>query len=43
METGEPYVMYKDNVNKDNPIAYRLKKGEGTRTKRWSEMTVGTE
>ena len=24
METGEPYVMYKDNVNKDNPIAYRL-------------------
>ena len=24
METGEPYIMYKDNVNKDNPIAYRL-------------------
>ena len=24
METGEPYIMYKDNVNKDNPIAYRI-------------------
>ena len=21
METGEPYIMYKDNVNKDNPIS----------------------
>ena len=24
METGEPYIMYKDNVNKNNPIAYMM-------------------
>jgi hypothetical protein len=24
VETGEPYVMFKDNVNKDNPLAYRM-------------------
>jgi hypothetical protein len=24
METGEPYVMWEDNVNKDNPIAYAM-------------------
>jgi ribonucleotide reductase alpha subunit len=23
VETGEPYIMFKDNVNKANPIAYR--------------------
>ena len=22
VETGEPYIMYTDNVNKDNPMAY---------------------
>ena len=29
METGEPYIMYKDNVNKDNPISYRLNNFRG--------------
>ena len=24
VETGEPYIMFKDNVNKDNPLAYRM-------------------
>ena len=22
VETGEPYIMFEDNVNKDNPMAY---------------------
>ena len=24
VETGEPYIMFKDNVNKDNPMAYLM-------------------
>jgi ribonucleotide reductase alpha subunit len=24
VETGEPYIMFKDNVNKDNPLAYAM-------------------
>ncbi len=24
VETGEPYIMFKDNINKDNPLAYRM-------------------
>ena len=43
METGEPYVMYKDNVNKDNPIAYRLNNLEVTMTNICSEITLFTD
>ena len=24
VETGEPYIMFKDNVNKNNPLAYAM-------------------
>ena len=43
METGEPYVMYKDNVNKDNPITYRLNNLEVTMTNICSEITLFTD
>ena len=43
METGEPYVMYKDNVNKDNPIAYRLNNLNVTMTNICSEITLFTD
>ena len=43
METGEPYVMYKDNVNKDNPIAYRLNNLDVTMTNICSEITLFTD
>ena len=43
METGEPYVMYKDNVNKGNPIAYRLNNLEVTMTNICSEITLFTD
>ena len=43
METGEPYIMYKDNVNKDNPIAYRLNNLEVTMTNICSEITLFTD
>ena len=43
METGEPYIMYKDNVNKDNPIAYRLNNLNVTMTNICSEITLFTD
>ena len=43
METGEPYVMYKDNVNKDNPIAYRLNNLDVSMTNICSEITLFTD
>ena len=43
METGEPYIMYKDNVNKDNPIAYRLNNLEVSMTNICSEITLFTD
>ena len=43
METGEPYIMYKDNVNKDNPIAYRLNNLDVSMTNICSEITLFTE
>ena len=43
METGEPYIMYKDNVNKDNPIAYRLNNLDVTMTNICSEITLFTD
>ena len=43
METGEPYIMYKDNVNKNNPIAYRMNNLEVTMTNICSEITLFTD
>ena len=43
METGEPYIMYKDNVNKDNPIAYRLNNLDVSMTNICSEITLFTD
>ena len=43
VETGEPYIMYKDNVNKDNPIAYRLNNLNVTMTNICSEITLFTD
>ena len=43
METGEPYIMYKDNVNKNNPIAYRINNLDVTMTNICSEITLFTD
>jgi len=43
METGEPYIMYKDNVNKNNPIAYRMNNLDVTMTNICSEITLFTD
>jgi ribonucleoside-diphosphate reductase alpha chain len=43
METGEPYIMYKDNVNKNNPIAYRMNNLDVSMTNICSEITLFTD
>ena len=43
METGEPYLMFKDNVNKNNPIAYRMNNLDVTMTNICSEITLFTD
>ena len=43
METGEPYIMFKDNVNKNNPIAYRMHNLNVTMTNICSEITLFTD
>lgn len=43
METGEPYVMYKDNVNKTNPYSYKKNKLEVDMTNICSEITLYTD
>ena len=43
METGEPYIMFKDNVNKNNPISYRLNNLDVTMTNICSEITLFTD
>ena len=43
METGEPYIMFKDNVNKKNPIAYRMNNFDVTMTNICSEITLFTD
>ena len=43
METGEPYIMFKDNVNKNNPIAYRMHNFEVSMTNICSEITLFTD
>jgi ribonucleoside-diphosphate reductase alpha chain len=43
METGEPYIMYKDNVNKTNPEAYKKRGLEVDMTNICSEITLFTD
>ena len=43
VETGEPYIMYKDNVNNDNPPAYVRNNLEVTMTNICSEITLFTD
>jgi ribonucleoside-diphosphate reductase alpha chain len=43
VETGEPYVMFKDNVNKDNPQAYVKNNLEVTMTNICTEITLYTD
>jgi ribonucleoside-diphosphate reductase alpha chain len=43
VETGEPYVMFKDNVNKDNPLAYRMNNLDVSMTNICSEITLHTD
>ena len=43
METGEPYIMYKDNVNKANPIAYMMNNLDVTMTNICTEITLFTD
>jgi len=43
METGEPYIMFKDNVNKNNPIAYRMHNLDVSMTNICSEITLFTD
>jgi len=43
VETGEPYVMYKDNVNNANPPAYKKNNLEVSMTNICSEITLHTD
>lgn len=43
VETGEPYIMFKDNVNNDNPAAYVKNNLEVTMTNICTEITLHTD
>jgi len=43
METGEPYIMFKDNVNKQNPISYLMNNLEVSMTNICTEITLHTD
>jgi len=43
METGEPYIMFKDNINKNNPLAYMMNNLEVSMTNICSEITLFTD
>lgn len=43
METGEPYIMFKDNVNKANPVAYMMNNLDVTMTNICTEITLHTD
>ena len=43
METGEPYIMFKDNVNKANPIAYMMNNLDVSMTNICTEITLHTD
>lgn len=43
VETGEPYIMYTDNVNKDNPMAYLMNNLKVSMTNICTEITLHTD
>ena len=43
METGEPYIMYKDNINKNNPMAYMMNNLDVSMTNICTEITLFTD
>jgi len=43
METGEPYIMFKDNVNKQNPISYLMNNLDVSMTNICTEITLHTD
>jgi len=43
VETGEPYIMFKDNVNKNNPLAYAMNNLNVTMTNICTEITLHTD
>jgi len=43
VETGEPYIMFEDNVNKDNPLAYMMNNLKVSMTNICTEITLHTD
>ena len=43
VETGEPYIMFRDNVNKDNPMSYLMNNLDVSMTNICSEITLHTD
>ena len=43
VETGEPYIMFSDNVNKVNPLAYQMNNLKVSMTNICSEITLHTD
>ena len=43
VETGEPYIMFSDNVNKANPLAYQMNNLNVSMTNICSEITLHTD
>ena len=43
VETGEPYIMFKDNVNKQNPLAYMMNNLDVSMTNICTEITLHTD
>tara|TARA_R110001599_G_scaffold96975_2_gene250307 strand:+ start:1176 stop:2885 length:1710 start_codon:yes stop_codon:yes gene_type:complete len=43
VETGEPYIMFKDNVNKDNPMSYLMNNKDVSMTNICTEITLHTD
>jgi ribonucleoside-diphosphate reductase alpha chain len=43
VETGEPYIMFKDNVNKANPLAYAMNNLDVSMTNICTEITLHTD
>ena len=43
METGEPYIMFEDNVNSNNPLSYKINNLKVSMTNICSEITLFTD
>ena len=43
VETGEPYIMFKDSVNKNNPLAYAMNNLDVSMTNICTEITLHTD